>query len=80
MAELPFTDESARALLKLFSERHLRPGDRVQWWQLNARFFENPKFRAEDYVAGLSFAIEKGWLIKKGDFIELTESGFRELP
>ncbi len=59
MAELPFTDESARELLKLFAELHLRPGEQVIWWHLEQRFFDNPKFRVEDYAAGLSYAIDR---------------------
>jgi hypothetical protein len=80
MAELPYTDESARALLNLFAELHLRPGDVVMSWQLHANFFDSPKFRAEDYAAGLSYAIEKGWLIKEGEKIKLSVSGYQELP
>jgi len=34
-------------------------------WQIEQRFFENPKFRRDDYEAGISYAIEKGWLKKK---------------
>jgi hypothetical protein len=45
-----------------------------------AEFFQNPKFRAGDYPAGLSYAIEKGWLAKDADWIILTETGYRDLP
>jgi hypothetical protein len=45
-----------------------------------AEFFQNPEFRAEDYPAGLSYAIEKGWLAKDADWIILTETGYRDLP
>jgi hypothetical protein len=49
-------------------------------WQLEQSFFQNPKFRAGDYPAGLSYAIEKGWLAKDADWIILTETGCRDLP
>ena len=49
-------------------------------WQLHANFFDSPKFRAEDYAARFSYAIEKGWLIKEGEKIKLSVSGYQELP
>jgi hypothetical protein len=48
--------------------------------ELEQSFFQNPKFRAGDYPAGLSYAIEKGWLAKDADWIILTETGYRDLP
>jgi hypothetical protein len=49
-------------------------------WALEQQFFENPDFRREDFEAGISYAIEHGWLIREGDQVVLTEYGFRELP
>jgi hypothetical protein len=80
MAEPPYTDESARATLQCFADLRLRGGEKMRSWQLEQSFFQNPKFRAGDYPAGLSYAIEKGWLAKDADWIILTETGYRDLP
>ena len=80
MAEPPYTDESARAILQCFADLRLRGGEKMRSWQLEQSFFQNPKFRAGDYPAGLSYAIEKGWLAKDADWIILTETGYRDLP
>jgi hypothetical protein len=80
MAEPPYTDESARAILQCFADLRLRGGEKMRSWQLEQSFFQNPKFRAGDYPAGLSCAIEKGWLAKDADWIILTETGYRDLP
>jgi hypothetical protein len=74
MAEPPYTDESARAILQCFADLRLRGV------ATRAEFFRNPKFRAGDYPAGLSYLIEKGWLAKDADWIILTETGCRDLP
>jgi hypothetical protein len=80
MAEPPYTDESARAILQCFADLRLRGGEKMRSWQLKQSFFQNLKFRAGDYPAGLSYAIENGWLAKDADWIILTETGYRDLP
>lgn len=79
MAEVPYTDESARAILQIFAEKNIRGGGALMSGAVNLAFLENRRYRAEDYVAGLSYAIEKGWLTRAGTAIRLTESGFQEL-
>jgi hypothetical protein len=78
MADVPYTDQSARAILEYFA-RHLLPGgDKTPKWALEQQFFENPNFRRDDFEAGLSYAIEKQWLRQEGECFALTESGFSE--
>jgi hypothetical protein len=72
MAEPPYTDESARAILQCFADLRLRGGEKMRSWQLEQR--------AGDYPAGPSYAIEKGWLAKDADWIILAETGYRDLP
>ena len=81
MADIPSSEESARAILEYFARHRLRGGADVPRWALEQQFFENPIFRPDDFVAGISYAIEKQWLmlIQKGESFMLTESGFREL-
>jgi hypothetical protein len=80
MAELPYTDESARAILLYWARHVLRPGDKTPRWALEQHFFENPRFRREDFEAGLSYALEKQWLVQDGETFALTGSGFEMLP
>ena len=79
MAEVPFSDESARAILAIFAARNVRGGEILMAGAVNISFLSNPRHRAEDYAAGLSYAIEKGWVTVEGNMIRLTETGFKEL-
>ena len=79
MADIPSSEESARAILEYFARHRLRGGVDVPKWALEQQFFENPIFRPEDFAAGISYAIERQWLVQEGESFDLTESGFREL-
>jgi hypothetical protein len=76
MAEVPFTDESARAILQIFSDSNVRENEILMAGQVNMRFLSDGRFRAEDYAAGLSYAVEKGWIIDEGNTLRLTPAGF----
>jgi hypothetical protein len=79
VAEVPFTDESARAILEIFADKNVRGGEALMAGAVNLTFLQNPKHRAEDYAAGLSYAVEKGWIVPEGRTkLRLTESGFKE--
>lgn len=79
MAETPYSDESARAILQIFAARNVRAGEILMAGAVNSSFLNDPRHRAEDYAAGLSYAVEKGWVTDEGTMIRLTETGFREL-
>ena len=70
----PSTEESARAVLAIFANRNLR----LMAGAVSQAFLMNPNFTAEDYTAGLSYAVEKGWLVTEGTMIRLTEAGLGE--
>lgn len=72
MADVPYNDESARAILEYFARHHLRGGDKTLKWALEQQFFENPRFRRDDFEAGLSYAIEKQWFRTEGENFVLT--------
>jgi len=59
MADNPYTDESARAILEYFAWHDLRGGDETPRWALEQQFFENREFRRDDFEAELSYAVEK---------------------
>jgi hypothetical protein len=79
MADVPSSQESARAILKIFAAQNVRGGEILMAGAVNQAFLRDLKHRAEDYAAGLNYAIEKGWLIDEGNMIRLTETGFNEL-
>lgn len=79
MAELPYTDESARAVLQYWARSDLLDGDKVPRWALTQHFFNNPRFRREDFEAGLSYALEMQWLVQNGEEFALTGTGLQEL-
>jgi hypothetical protein len=54
MAEVPYTDESARAIMQIFADMDVRGGGILMTGMVNVTFLKNTKFRAEDYAAGLS--------------------------
>ena len=67
MADIPSSKESARAILEYFARHHLRGGAKTPRWALKQQFFEDPIFRPDDFEAGISCAIEEGWLIPGGN-------------
>ena len=79
MADTPYTDASARAILQIFAHHNRRAGEAMTRSALQISFLKNQQYRAEDYVAGLSYAIEKEWVIADRTMIKLTEAGFHEL-
>ena len=82
MADIPHSDESARAILEYFARNHLRAGADAPKWALEQHVLGNPRsrFRRDDFEAGLSYAIEKQWLRQEGECFVLIEFGFGELP
>ena len=55
MSDLPYTDESGRAILKIFGERKVRANEILMAGAVQHAFLSNQQFRAEDYAAGLSY-------------------------
>jgi len=78
--EVPYADEAARALLQMFARKNVRQNEILMASAVNIKFLKDSKYRAEDYVAGLSYAVEKGWLTNEGNMLRVTPAGFRELP
>jgi len=79
MIEPSSTDENARAILSIFRDDGVQAGEVLTAGALYLAFLQNPSHGAEDYVAGLRWAGEKGWLIDEGNIVRLTESGSKEL-
>ncbi len=80
MAQLPSPEESAHAILGIFNSQALRAGNEMPLSALQEGFSTlcvmALNFARSDWDDGLRFALGKGWLIKNGDNIELTPSGY----
>ena len=69
-------EDSARAILRVFSSEDVRAGHALMYETVNVQFLKNCS--AEDFAAGLAFAIEREWLSNENIMIRLTTSGFDE--
>ena len=79
MMEPSYTDENARAILSIFRDEGVQPGEVLMTEALYLAFLRNPNHKAEDYAAALRRAGENGWLIDEGNIVRLTEIGSKEL-
>lgn len=59
MAEVPYTDESARAILAIFKKFNVQEDGTLMMGHLQQQFLSDGRNRAEDFAAGLSYAVEK---------------------
>lgn len=76
MATLPTPEESARAILSIFQAHGCRSGEALMAGAVNTQFLTGTKGRSEDYVAGLQYAGEHGWLEEGPNSLKLTDAGF----
>ena len=79
MATVPTPEESARAILSFLKLKDVHPNEMVIAGQVSQQFLTN-RGKAAVYVAGIKYAIERGWLepLTKDRF-RLTETGFIEM-
>jgi hypothetical protein len=83
MEDLPNSEEIARAVLQIFANRILRPGEAISRMALEQEFFQSSKYNSckqSDLEAGLTCAVEKDWLSNKEAEFELRLLGFAEIP
>ena len=78
MATIPTPEEIARELLAILHRDNLRPGQGMPIPALRAQHGDTRP--AEDFAAGLRFAVEQSWLevVNDGFFVRFTEAGFAE--
>jgi hypothetical protein len=69
-------EDSARAIPRIFSSQDVRAGHALIYAAVNAQFLKS--YSAEDFAAGLAYAIEREWLSNENIMIRLTKSGFDE--
>jgi hypothetical protein len=69
-------EDSARAILRVFSSEDVRAGHVLMYAAVNVQFLKSCS--AEDFAAGLAYAIEREWLSNENTMIRLTKSGFDE--
>jgi hypothetical protein len=91
MATLPSAQESAKRILEAFAQLALRPGEDLAETEVHEYFLSDnpPRYRDVDFVQGLNFAKEQGWveigpsrshLGRLEVFLILTSKGFAEMP
>jgi hypothetical protein len=79
----PNAEQIARAVLQIFANRGLRPGEAISRTALEQEFFQSSKFNSfkqSDFEGGLTCAIKKEWLSNKETDFELRLLGFAEIP
>ena len=69
-------EDCARAILRIFSAQDVRAGHALMYSAVNVQFLE--RHSAEDFAAGLAYAIDREWLSNENTLIRLTQSGFDE--
>lgn len=79
MTVLPADEDYARALLALFADAGMRPGESLPAGRVGQDFLERNFGRAADYEAALAHAVERGWVKVALDRLRLTPAGFAEL-
>jgi hypothetical protein len=79
MATVLSPQESARAILSFFKLKDVRPNEMLVAGQVNQQFLTKGG-NAADYVEGIKYVIERGWLEPlTNDRFRLTETGFIEM-
>ena len=56
-------EDCARAILRIFSSQDVRAGHALMYSAVNVQFLE--RHSAEDFAAGLAYAIDREWLSRK---------------
>jgi hypothetical protein len=69
-------EDSARAILRIFYSEDVRAGHVLMYQVVNLQFLKSCS--AEDFAAGLAYAIEREWLSNESTMIRLTKPGFDE--
>ncbi len=78
MANAPTPEESARSILAIFKIHNVQPGKVLMAGALNSQFLMAGG-RPADYMAGIHFATQNGWLKLAGIMVRLTAAGFAEI-
>ena len=80
MAEAPTVEQTAEAILDLFSKANKRVGETMLVGAItivNMQIMTGVNMRGADVPAGLEYAVKQGWLEKVGPAMRLTEAGFK---
>ena len=78
-ADRPYSDpeKAARKLLEIANAAEAVQDGRIHIEKINAPFLFREKGTPAEYQAGLSLAIERGWLVlhESGTFVCFTQAG-----
>jgi hypothetical protein len=79
MTTLPADEDYAKAMLTIFRDRHVRPGQSLRAALVSSEFLAKNMGRAADYEAALTYCADQRWLTLEMQMIRLTKLGFAEM-
>jgi hypothetical protein len=79
MATLPADEDYAMAMLTIFRDRNLRPGQSLRASVVSGEFLAKNMGKFADYQAALTYCADQGWLRLELEMIRLTKLGFAEI-
>jgi hypothetical protein len=79
MATLPADWDYAKALLSIFDDARLRPGQSLRAGEVALKFRDRNMGRDRDYSAALAYSLDLGWLSSELGHLRLTKAGFEEI-
>jgi membrane protease subunit (stomatin/prohibitin family) len=77
MTTAPWAEESARAILAIFKDKSVRAGGILTTSQVCTKFLTNGG-RVLNYLAGVKYAIDHGWIEQLSTDFKLADAGFAE--
>jgi hypothetical protein len=79
MTTLPADWDYAKALLSIFDDAHVRPGQSLRAGDVQLLFQRRNMGRENDYRAALEYSLDLGWLASEWGRLRLTKAGFEEI-
>jgi hypothetical protein len=79
MHTLPADWDYAKALLTIFQDARLRPGQSLRAGDVEVQFQCRNMGRTSDYEAAVAYSVDLGWLASEWGRLRLTKSGFEEI-
>jgi hypothetical protein len=76
---LPANEDYAKAILSIFSAKHIRPGQALRAEQVSGEFLAGGMGRTAEYEDALKYAIGQDWLRAQLNMIRLTDAGFAQM-
>ena len=79
MTTLPADWDYAKALLSIFDDARVRPGQSLRAGDVQLTFHNKNMGREHDFSAALAYSLDLGWLSSEWGRLRLTKAGFEEI-